>query len=219
MSNSYRIHVFIFAFLLLVDVLPAVAAHGAEAPDQAPQLEFNSLETDTDGFHRLPQEQIPLSELVRGIFPAISRYLDDNVFRAEKLHKSFGFEEGSSQEAALVRAILAASDAEPDEAEVARKNEDSMAILEAKGRDAYMRAIREISREEARQLGMVWGQFVADLGGPASPAMVKVREFLESHRRGISIGSSESFDDPNNSLWVNERAFQQAVESVSLVHR
>lgn len=215
MNNVYRVRLAIFAFsaLLLIGALPI----GAQEPltiEEALRLGPSAVPLP-EGWYRIAPHQVPLSELVRGMFPRIAQHLADDEFRGQKLKESFGFSEGSAEEAALLRAMLSAAEVEPDERTHARRDGELEAIRSAEGSDATRRANRDYMKEDARQLGVVWGQFVADLGGPASRSMVKIREHLEGRRGGeYSMVSTESPDDPESLLAVLERAFQAGVRSV-----
>lgn len=216
MDNTYRVPVLVLT-LLLACSLPATAQDLGQAikdPLRATDLTI-PLEADKGGWYEIAPEHLPLSQLVRGLFPAIEQLLSDqSELRGTLLKDYFGIDEGDRGERALIRAVLAAAEAKPDGAEKARRRSQLDAIRAAEGDDASMRAYREHLKDDSRRLGAVWGQFADDMGGTDSHAMVKVRQYLERRRSSIGLGSDRSFSEPDHAVWIIERAFRQGMEDV-----
>lgn len=207
----------ILSIFLFVGLVPA----GAQVPASSPnpdleELDFDApVETKLDGYHRLDSNSIPMYELVSGFFPRIGSMIEANeLLSGQFLQEEFGIKEGTPQETALLRAIDAGRRAEPDAAEIARRAESLRAIRSLEGAGVTRQINREFMLEDARQLGVVWGELVAALGGEGSTAMAKINGYLERDRFNISIGSNESFEDPEHIVWKTERAFQAGIASV-----
>ncbi len=218
MKSTTRIRVSIFSTLLVLGLIRA----GAQGPDEGPpdpnldDLDFDSpVETKIDGYHRLEPNSIPMYELVRGFFPRIGSMIEaHDLLSGQFLQDEFGIKQGTPQETALLRAIDAGRQAEPDAAEIARRAESLHAIRSLEGADVTRQINREFMLEDARQLGVVWGELIASLGGEASEAMAKINGYVERGRFNISLGSNESFEEPDHIVWQTEQAFQDGIASV-----
>ncbi len=216
MKSTIRVCVCIFSTFLALGLPPV----GAQAPDgRAPdpdleELDFDSPVETIDGYHRLEPNRIPMYELVSGFFPRIGSMIEaHDLLSGQFLQDEFGIKQGTPQETALLRAIDAGRQAEPDAAEIARRAESLHAIRSLEGADVTRQINREMMLEDARQLGVVWGELVASLGG-ASEAMAKINGYIERGRFNISLGSNESFENPDHIVWQTEQAFQDGIASV-----
>lgn len=220
MQRIFELFIVAALGVLLAGVLP-LAAHAQSEPGPPLDLEFGPAEpepppgfverTTESGNYRLAKRSIPLHELVRGLLPETGHIMA--VHRTLFLESSLGIKEGSPEERALLAATLAAAEVEPDSAEMARREQELIALRTREGAEVSRLRNREMMLEDARRIGVVWGRLVADLGAGSS-AMVKVSAYVEKRRNGMSIVSSESFEDPNHIVWRMERAFQAGVSSV-----
>lgn len=206
-------------------------ASGTQPPPPEPELEFGPLVRQADpepapgtierltehGHFELAKRHLPLSELVHlGFFPRIESMLSHNgTVRSTILRETFAVEESSAEEEALLEAIRAAEAARPTEDDGIHRAEVLHELRARYGNDAAMRRNLEFMEEDARRFGVVWGQMVVGLGGPNSPAMVKMKEFVERSREGRSLVAGRSFEDPDHTIWKLERAFQEGVNTTA----
>lgn len=209
--------------VLLVTVMPFGAHAQTKTETDLEPLDFGPLDPEPEppvgtierraesGNYTLAKRSIPLHELVRGLFPQIGHALTGigELF----LEDSLGIEKGTVQERALLTAILAAAEVEPDNTEMSRRSQELVALRSQDGANASRRRNREMMLEDARRLGFVWGRLTAGLGA-GSPTMVKISAYVENRRLGMAIGSNESFENSEHMIWRMERAFQSGVSSV-----
>jgi|GEM_PF-6694019 len=190
--------------------VPAAVQDGHAAPGAIPvQIEKPSAYGPV---YELSRAYVPLSQVVRDLLPNLGSVLSNEAFNHTNfLGRTMGIKKGSEHEAALLRAILAAGEAKPDQA---RRAAEFQATRTTEGIEIAAELDREHLQEDAYRLGRIWGHFVADLGGEQSFAMVAVRAFLEQQRSGIALASDESFADPDHTIWKIERAFRRGMNEV-----
>ena len=159
--------------------------------------------------YRLARRAVPMHELVRGALPSLGFVLDS---QGDLARTALRIRKGSTDEQVLLAAILAAAEAEPDDAAIERRKAQLATLRSRQGAGASRQLNRQWMIEDARRIGVVWGRLVIDLS-PGSPVLLALGERIE--RRRVGIFSTESFEDPDHMVWRMERAFQAGIAAAA----